>query len=488
MAPQDAPTYAIVYVRISRDKEGAGLGIDRQREDCEALAERLGFRVIAVYDDNDISAYSGKARPGYRQLLADLEAGRATAVLAWHTDRLHRSPVELEEYITVCEPRGIVTHTVKAGPIDLATPSGRMIARQLGAVARFESEHKSDRARRKRDQMAQAGQWKGGRRPFGYEDNGVTVRPDEAAEVKQASESLLSGMSMHAIVRDWNARGVKTTTGATWSTRSVRNVLTRPRNAGIMEHRGEELGPAEWPAIVDEMTWRSLCALLADPNRRTSPGSERRWLLSGIAECGICEVGGVLTYLRAGTAGKNTGEDRKTAPAYRCRLDDAAKHVVRNAIHLDKYVSAVAVERLSQPGAAAELTIRNDGGAARERAIEREALRIHEQEAGEMFAAREMTRAQLATTNREIAARRAELDLADAAAARVTALAPFASGADASQVWEDLTLDQRRAVISQVMRVVVLPAGKGRPKGWTPEYGKEWGYFDPEAVRIGWKG
>jgi DNA invertase Pin-like site-specific DNA recombinase len=61
-------------------------------------------------------------------------------VLAWHTDRLHRSPKELETYIDLCEPRGVVTRTVRAGELDLATASGRMVARQLGAVARYESE------------------------------------------------------------------------------------------------------------------------------------------------------------------------------------------------------------------------------------------------------------------------------------------------------------------------------------------------------------
>lgn len=490
MPLQDTPTYAVIYVRISRDREGGGLGINRQREDCEALARQLKLHVIAVYDDNDISAYSGKPRPGYRHLLADLEAGRATAVLAWHTDRLHRSPVELEEYIAVCEPRGIVTHTVKAGPLDLATPSGRMIARQLGAVARFESEHKSDRARRKRDQMAQAGQWKGGRRPFGFEADGITPRPSEAAEVQLASEAILSGVSMHAIVRDWKARGIQTSTGAAWSTRSVRAVLLRPRNAGIMEHRGEEAGPASWPAIVDETTWRALRSLLADPDRRTSPGSERRWLLSGVAECGICEAEGVTTYLTAGTAGaagKHPGEGRSTVPAYRCRRDDASKHVVRNTSHLDKWIVHLTVGWLARSEVVDAFTMRSDGGAARSRVIEREALRLQEQEAGEMFAVREMTRGQLATTNQKIATRRAELDLADAAAARSSALAPFSAEGDAAQIWEGLHLDQRRAVVSEIMRVVVLPAGKGRPSGWTPERGAEWGYFDPSAIRIEWR-
>lgn len=47
-------------------------------------------------------------------------------------------PAELEDYITVCERHGVLTHTVQAGLLDLSTPSGRLVARQLGAVARYE--------------------------------------------------------------------------------------------------------------------------------------------------------------------------------------------------------------------------------------------------------------------------------------------------------------------------------------------------------------
>jgi len=101
--------------------------------------------IVSTHTDNDLSAYSGKPRPGYRALLDDIEASRVDAVLIWHTDRLHRSPRELEEYVELCERRKITTQTVQAGELDLATPSGRAVARTLGAWSRFESEHKSER-------------------------------------------------------------------------------------------------------------------------------------------------------------------------------------------------------------------------------------------------------------------------------------------------------------------------------------------------------
>ncbi len=54
-------------------------------------------------------------------------------VLVWHTNRLHRSNIELEDYINVVEPREISTETVTAGIIDL-TP--RSVALSPASFAR----------------------------------------------------------------------------------------------------------------------------------------------------------------------------------------------------------------------------------------------------------------------------------------------------------------------------------------------------------------
>lgn len=46
---------AAIYLRISQDRENALLGIDRHREDEEALVAARGWILQGVYEDNDIS-------------------------------------------------------------------------------------------------------------------------------------------------------------------------------------------------------------------------------------------------------------------------------------------------------------------------------------------------------------------------------------------------------------------------------------------------
>lgn len=142
-------TNAAIYLRISQDRDGSMLGIDRQREDCLELCMRHSWPVVEMSVDDDVSAYSKrKKRPGYRALLEALKDGRADAVVAWHPDRLHRSSLELEEFIEIVEAASAHVATVQAGELDLATATGRMTARVVGAVSRHESEHEAERIRR----------------------------------------------------------------------------------------------------------------------------------------------------------------------------------------------------------------------------------------------------------------------------------------------------------------------------------------------------
>src|SRR5829696_4967707 len=165
---------AVTYCRISADKTGAGLGVERQAADCRDLALKFGLGEPEVLTDNDLSAYSGKRRPGYEQLKEGLCEGRWTALLVWHVDRLCSNVRDLEDIVDLVNDK-VSVHTVKGGEIDLETPEGRLQARMLSKLARYESEHRSDRVRRALAQNAEAGKAHGGPRRYGYTTAGAIV-------------------------------------------------------------------------------------------------------------------------------------------------------------------------------------------------------------------------------------------------------------------------------------------------------------------------
>jgi site-specific DNA recombinase len=459
---------AAVYCRISQDREGAGLGVERQRSDCEALAAKLRWPIVAVHTDNDASAYTGKARPGYRALLDDIETGRANAVLVWHTDRLHRSPRELEHYVDLCETHKVVTQTVKAGELDLATPSGRAVARTLGAWSRFEVEHKSERTRRAQLQAAQAGKWLGGARPFGWQmhsDGSVTVDRREAREIRNAAKVILAGSSLGSVVADLNARGVTTSTGGRWNYTSLRQVLSRARNAGLSEFKGEVVGQSTFPPLLTEDTWRAVVGLLADPSRRRSQSNRVRWLLAGLAEC-VCGE-----RVRSATAGGPHARPLRTV--YRCRARGPG-HIARSAEPVDELVAKVVIERLSRPDARDLLTAddRPDMEALR---VEAMALRTRLGEAADSFSAGDITRSQLELITSRVQSALGDVEARMAAGSRRSVLAPIV-GADVRAAWERLSIEQRRAVVDALMVVRLLPVDRGTKR-----------VFHPETVRIEWR-
>jgi site-specific DNA recombinase len=458
-------TAAAIYVRISQDREGAGLGVQRQEEDCRALAKRLGWRVVDVYIDNDTSAYSGKPRKDYARLLGDIRAGRINAVLAWHTDRLHRNNRELLDYIDLSVERKMPTQTVTAGPLDLSTANGRAAAITLGAWARAESEHKAERIQRAHVQAAQQGRWRGGTRPFGYKADGVTLEPSEARLVRAAYRSLLAGESLAEIMRTWRAQGVKTTTGKDWSYATMRQLLLRPRNYGASVHRGEVVAKGNWTPLVDEATWRSAAAILSDPTRRTSGSTQGRWLLAGLARCGVCNDGTTVKSATARTRGTSH-------TIYKCRTGN---HLGRRASYCDEFVTRVVLERLRRPDARELLAVDETADTDLAR-IEADSIRLQIKDALRLWQKRLMTTADYESNVEALQAELAALEDRMTDRTRVAALAGLLEAEDPEPVWERLSWAQRRAVIDVLMTVTILPVGRGNAR-----------VFNPATVRVDWK-
>jgi site-specific DNA recombinase len=472
-----------VYCRISLDREGAGLGVARQEEDCRARAERLSWSVTETYVDNDVSAYSGRPRPAWNRLIGDVKAGAVDAVIVWHVDRLTRSPRELEDVIDLADAHGLALATV-TGDIDLATPTGKLVARMLGAAARHESEHKGERQRRQARQHAEAGKpTGGGTRPYGYGRDRVTVVEEEAAVIRECAARVLAGESLASVVRDLNARGVATSTGGTWHSTTLRYLLASARISGRREHipRGSYTGArpllgeivcdvAAWPAIITPADSDRLRTLLGNPARRTSPGNARKYLLSGILVCGRDGCGRPM-------AARPRSDSFPGAARYLCRNDAGQPGCGRVMIQqegADEHVRDLVLTALDSPEMAERLRRRDDPGPDLHAAI-----RADEDELEALAAERgrgEISRAEWKAARAPVVAR---LDAARERLARqshTSALDTFVGPLEEMYArWERMNLSQRRAVITAVVeKVIVHPAGAVRNR------------FDPDRLDPRW--
>jgi site-specific DNA recombinase len=276
---------AAIYARISSDRDGEALGVERQLEDCRKLCAGHGWTATEYVDNNLSASKRDVVRPEYNRLVKDIKNGKVDVVVVWDIDRLTRRPLELEQFAETCEAAGMTEdiHTV-SGPVAL------LFARIKGAVAAEEARKTAERGARKKLELAQAGKPHGGSRAFGYERDGVTTNPVEVELIREASARILQGESLHTVRRDWQERGVKTATGKTkWSVSTIKRVLTSPRVAGLRQYQGEILEGVQtaWQPIIDRETWEKVRAVLTDPKRFTGPRTQS-YPLSGILTCALC--------------------------------------------------------------------------------------------------------------------------------------------------------------------------------------------------------
>lgn len=468
MSLEVEPERAAVYCRISDDREGRALGVARQEQDCRALAERKGWLVAGLYVDNDISAADPrKRRPEYERLLEDIKSGLFDAVVVWDSDRLHRRPIELERFVEIAEAAGLRQLAMVGGDIDLAAGDGLLLARVKGAVAADEVAKIKRRVRRKHRQLAESGALSGGgTRPFGFDEDRLTVRESEAGVVRELVDRSLAGESIPSLCRDLNARGVMTATGKEWTPGSLRRLLTSGRIAGLREYEGESF-TAQWPAIVPAESVLRLRELRAEKTR-TGRRAPRKYLLSGLVVCGRCGArmvarprdDGARRYVCAAGPGQ-AGCGKLMI------LADPVEELVSEAmlIRLDSAELATAwageVEKVDTDGIASGL----DADEAR---LDELATAYGQRLVSlrEYLKAREPIEARIDRARRELSRSGGTVSVRE-----------FVGHADRLRgVWDEMPIERRQAVIGAILdRVTVAPGVRGRNR------------FDPDRVTPTWK-
>lgn len=466
------------YARISQDKSGLEEGVTRQDEDTEALRCRNGLPAFARrFTDNDRSATHGGPRPDYEELLKLVKAGGTDVVLVYMLSRLWRNRSERAVGIEIFRQHGVSVLCFKGPQFDLTTASGRLLAGLLGEVDTFEVEQMSEREQRKMLQKVQQGVPPGGRRCYGYSKDGWEIVPDEADDVRGMFDALLTGRSLLGIARDMNGRGRLNRDGRPWDHNAVRQLLLNERFASLREYPARhkradppgEFYSGQWPKVVTEETWRAARHILEDEKRLSSRGeTARKWLLSGLAMCGVCDDGETTV-----TSGQRGSDKRHATPhtqsIYRCR---ASKHIARTAEPIDALVELRVIDRMSRADAA-DLLIDDQAPAVEDLRSQAVALRGRLSALAAEFAKDDdATPREFREASQLLRERLAEVEAKMSHPHRKRVLVDLVLADDPATVWDGMPLDQKRAVVSLLFEVTIL---KGLP-GNRP--------FDPSTVRI----
>jgi DNA invertase Pin-like site-specific DNA recombinase len=350
---QPAKPYDI-YARVSRvaskNKKKNEPSTGGQVAICRLRLADLDLPEGKVLVDPGRSAWDPTVkRPAWDELMDRLERGVSGGFIVFDLERFTRQLTDGERMIELAAcGLGVLD---SESEYDLTTPNGKKAFRDAINAAAYYSDRLSTRARRGKRLKAMSGEPNTTTRPFGFEDDFVTVREAEAEIIRDLTRRFLAGETQHALVRDLNARGILSSKGNPWTVRSLQLLLLRERNCGRILYTDTEAnvksiaGRLLGEPIVTEDDFDRVCAMYA-ARRRSEPRSEI-YLCTGIAFCGRPGCGKPLTG-HPGAALK-TYEDGSVRREYRCgpSSNGGCAKISVDQRGLDEVAGAIAVAILS---------------------------------------------------------------------------------------------------------------------------------------------
>lgn len=277
-----------LYARVSRLKRGKRNQDERERSPegqvaaCRGVLADRGLDEGEVLVDPGLSAWNPKViRKAWDKLMLRLETGQSGGFCVFDLERFSRQPEDGERLIKLAA-RGLLILDSES-QYDLTTPNGRKAFRDAMNAAAYYSDRLSTRTARGKRLKAMAGEPNGSARPFGFEADLVTKRESEAVVLRDHTRRFLAGEAQDNLIAELNDRGVWTSYGKPWTRAGLRQVLTRPRNCGRIEYRGQIVGRLPGEPIISEEDFDAVVAKYT-ARRRGRPNSPA-YLASGIADC-----------------------------------------------------------------------------------------------------------------------------------------------------------------------------------------------------------
>jgi DNA invertase Pin-like site-specific DNA recombinase len=137
------PVKVAIYSRVSTDHQTT----ENQERELRAIADRMGWTVVKVYQDQGVSgAKSRENRPAFDALCKDASRRQFDLIAAWSVDRLGRSLQDLVGFLTEVHALGINLFLHQQG-VDTTTPAGKALFQMMGVFAEFERAMIQDRVR-----------------------------------------------------------------------------------------------------------------------------------------------------------------------------------------------------------------------------------------------------------------------------------------------------------------------------------------------------
>ncbi len=231
-------TDCVIYVRLSTGerKNTRQRSIPDQVKLSTAAAEKLGYRVIRVYQDG---RSRGVRRQGLHDMLSDLEAeDNVGAVFIWSDTRLWGHPEQQQYLLGKMKLMGVRCFDSHGTEWKNDTPIDKLRSSLSAMLSEYETGLTAERIRELAISRAREGELLQ-RPPFGMKVtkhlegekmvSTWSVDASAMATVRRLYREFAGGKFVYQIAKDLNAEGVATPGGQTnWSPTNIRRTIDNP--------------------------------------------------------------------------------------------------------------------------------------------------------------------------------------------------------------------------------------------------------------------
>ena len=287
------PKYFLYARKSTEDDDKQIMSIEAQLFELREFAHKENLEILAEFQESKSAKTPG--RPIFNEMMARLERGEASGILAWHPDRLARNSIDGGRVIYAVDTEKIVSLRFPTFWFE-PTPQGLFMLQVAFGQSKYYSDNLVQNVKRGIRQKLRRGEWLT-KAPFGYVNNqktrNIEPHPTNSKIVKRAFlEYSKGGHGLVSLSQFLADLGVVTSNNTPLAKCSIKHLLSNRAYLGFVRHYYEWFEGTFEP-IISPKLFEAVATILASKAKPQRKRGQHGFPFCGLFRCGEC--GGMFT-------------------------------------------------------------------------------------------------------------------------------------------------------------------------------------------------
>tara|TARA_B100000745_G_scaffold256882_1_gene179748 strand:+ start:201 stop:1004 length:804 start_codon:yes stop_codon:yes gene_type:complete len=234
------PKYFLYARKSTEDDDKQVMSIEAQLFELREFARKENLEILKEFQESKSAKTPGREQ--FAEMMMRIEAGEASAILAWHPDRLARNSIDGGRIIYAVDTQKVTSLRFPTFWFE-PTPQGLFMLQVAFGQSKYYSDNLTQNVKRGMRQKVRRGEWLT-KAPFGYVNNprtrNIEPHPVHSKIIVRAFEEYATGEHGLVSLADFLAlHGVTTGKGTPLGKASIKRMLTNRAYLGFVKHHDE---------------------------------------------------------------------------------------------------------------------------------------------------------------------------------------------------------------------------------------------------------